>query len=271
MYRVRHELLRRTVYERLSSFRAAALHLRVGEALEALPEGRRDRIVNELAFHFRMAAPIAGTDRAVAYALDAAAQAERSFAFARRRPGSRRRSASAFPTLATEAEVRCRQGLAWHLAGRAEEALESFAAAAAGARECGDDALQARAAIGFETACWRPGIDDPRAEALLEEAARGIAAEPSAQRVRVLAHLSRARAYRGDHAGAGECWLEAEAMARLVGDPGALMVALSLAAWTRGSRALDEILADLAEARELAGMLPHDPSPTSSRACASGC
>ena len=37
------------------------------------------------------------------------------------------------------------------------------------------------------------------------------------------------------------------------------MVVLSLAAWTRGSRALDEILADLAEARELARTLPHDP------------
>ena len=65
VYRVRHELLRRTVYERLSSFRAATLHLRVGEALEAMPEGRRDRIVNELAFHFRAAAPIAGNGRAV--------------------------------------------------------------------------------------------------------------------------------------------------------------------------------------------------------------
>jgi hypothetical protein len=30
VYRVRHELLRRTVYERLSSVRAAALHLRLG-------------------------------------------------------------------------------------------------------------------------------------------------------------------------------------------------------------------------------------------------
>ena len=48
-------------------------------------------------------------------------------------------------------------------------------------------------------------------------------------------------------------------MARLVADRGALMVALSHAAWTRGSRALDEILADLTEAVELARMLPHDP------------
>ena len=63
--------------------------------------------------------------------------------------------------------------------------------------------------------------------------------------MRVLAHLSRALAYRGDHAAAGECWSQAEAMARVVGDPGALMVVLSLAAWTRGSRALDEILANL--------------------------
>jgi tetratricopeptide (TPR) repeat protein len=149
--------------------------------------------------------------------------------------------------------------MAWHLAGRVEEALESFAAAAAGARERGDTELQARAAIGFEMACWRPGIDDPRAVALLQEAARGIAAEPGAQRVRVLAHLSRALAYRGDHAAAGECWSQAVAMARDVGDPGALMVALSHAAWTRGSRALDDVLADLTEAGELARMLPHEP------------
>ena len=259
VYRVRHELLRRTVYESLSSFRAAALHLRVGEALEALPEGRRDRIVTELAFHFRMAAPIAGNDRAVAYALDAAAQAERSFAFAEEAARLEEALGLGIPDLVTEAQVRCRQGQAWHLAGRAEEALESFAAAAAAARELGDHDLQARAAIGFETACWRPGIDDPRAVAQLQEATRGIAAGPSAQRVRVLAHLSRALAYQGDHAAAGECWSQAEAIARVVGDPGALMVVLSLAAWTRGSRALEEILENLGEARELARVLPHDP------------
>ena len=258
VYRVRHELLRRTVYERLSSLRAAALHLRVGEALEAMPEGRRDRIVNELAFHFRAAAPIAGNGRAVEYALDAAAQAERSLAFAEAAGRFEEALVLGVSDLAAEAEVRCRQGLAWHLAGRPAAALESFAAAAAAARECGDGALQARAAIGFETACWRPGIEDPRAVALLREAALGIAAEPSAQRARVLAHLSRALAYRREHAAAGECWSQAVAMARLVGDPGALMVALSHAAWTRGSRALDEILADLTEAGELARTLPHD-------------
>ena len=111
VYRVRHELLRRTVYERLSSFRAAALHLRVGEALEALPEGRRDRIVNELAFHFRMAAPIAGNDRAVAYALDAAAQAERSFAFAEAAARLEEALALGIPDLAPRR--RCAAGRGW--------------------------------------------------------------------------------------------------------------------------------------------------------------
>ena len=258
VYRVRHELQRRAVYERLSSLRAAALHLRVGEALEAMPEGRRDRIVNELAFHFRAAAPIAGNGRAVEYSIDAAVQAERALAFAEAAARFEEALALGASDLAAEAELRCRQGLAWHLAGRPAAALESFAAAAAAARECGDEALQARAAIGFETACWRPGIDDPRAVALLREAARGVNAEPSAQRVRVLAHLSRALAYRREHAAAGVCWSQAVAMARLVGDPGALMVALSHAAWTRGSRALDEILADLTEAVELARTLPRD-------------
>jgi DNA-binding SARP family transcriptional activator/tetratricopeptide (TPR) repeat protein len=265
VYRVHHELLRRTVYERLSSLRAAALHLRVAEALETMPAGRRDRIVNELAFHFAAAAPIAGNDRAVGYALDAATQAERSLAFAE--AAARFEEALALGVLdpPAEAAVRCRQGTAWHLAGRPAEALESFAAAAAAARKCGDEELQARAAIGFETACWRPGIEDPRAVALLREAARGVTAEPGAQRVRVLAHLSRALAYRGDHAAAGECWTQAVAMARRVGDPGALMVALSHAAWTRGSRTVDEILAALTEACELARTLPHDHLPDVAR------
>jgi DNA-binding SARP family transcriptional activator len=258
VYRVRHELLRRAVYERLSSARAAALHLRVGEALEATHEGPRDRIVNELAFHFRAAAPIAGGRRAVEYALDAAAHAERSLAFAEAAAHFEDALALGIPELTTLADVRCRQGQAWHLAGRPADALESFAAAAGAARECGDEALQARAAIGFETACWRPGIEDPRAVALLREAAREMSAEPSPQRVLVLAHLSRALAYQREHAAAGECWSEAVAMARLVGDPGALTVALGHAAWTRGSRPLDEVLADLNEARELARTLPHD-------------
>jgi DNA-binding SARP family transcriptional activator len=257
VYRVRHELLRRTVYERMSSFRAATLHLRVGEALEELAEGRRDRIVNELAFHFRAAAPIAGTGRAVEYALAAANQAERSLAFAEAAGRYEEALALGVPDLPAEAETRCRQGTAWHLAGRPAEALESFASAAATARECGDDALLARAAIGFETACWRPGIDDPRAVELLQAAALGVAAEPSAQRVRVLAHLSRALAYRGNHPAAGAWWSQAVEMARLVGDRGALVVALTHAAWTRGSRPLDEILVDLAEADALARTLPH--------------
>ena len=259
VYRVRHELLRRTVYERLSAVRAAMLHLRVGEALEAIPGDRRDRIVNELAFHFRIAAPVAGNARAVAYALDAAAHAERSLAFAEAAARFEEALALGLPDLPAEAEARCRQGRAWHLAGRAAEALESFAVAAAAARECEDEALQARAAIGFETACWRPGIADPRAVALLREAAEGIGTDPSAQQARVLAHLSRALAYQGDHHAAGDCWSQAVAMARLVADPGALMVALSHAAWTRGSRSLDAILADLTEAHELARTLPHDP------------
>jgi predicted ATPase len=81
VHRVRHELLRRIVYDELSSFRRATMHLRIGEALEAAPGVTRDRVVDELAVHFRAAAPVAGTAKAVGYALAAAALAERSVAF----------------------------------------------------------------------------------------------------------------------------------------------------------------------------------------------
>ena len=272
VYRIRHELLRRTVYERVSSFRAAALHLRVGEALEAMPEGRRDRIVNELAFHFRAAAPIAGNGRAVEYALEAAAQAERSLAFAEAAGRFEEALALGVPDLPAEAEVRCRQGLAWHLAGRPAEALESFAAAAAAARECGDDALQARAAIGFETACWRPGIDDPRAVALLREAAAQVAAEPSAQRVRVAGapeprpRLS-GRPRRGGRvlvAGGRHgpvAWATpARSWSRCPTPPGRAGRECSTRSWPTSPKP-----------SSWRARFPTTPCPTSSAACASGC
>ena len=69
------------------------------------------------------------------------------------------------------AEVFLELGSASHRGGKAADALAAFRAAANIARELGDAELLARAAIGYEDACWRPGIADQGAVELLEEAA----------------------------------------------------------------------------------------------------
>src|SRR5262249_36003847 len=76
-FRFSHELVRRALYDPLSSPRRARLHLRVGEALE-----RVGADAAELAHHFTIAAPIGGVERAVEYNLRAAEAAVLLFAFA---------------------------------------------------------------------------------------------------------------------------------------------------------------------------------------------
>jgi DNA-binding SARP family transcriptional activator len=78
-HRFSHELVRRALYDRLSSVRRAELHLRVGEALERVDP---DHALPELAHHFAIATPVGGEARAVEYSLRAAAEAAGLFAYA---------------------------------------------------------------------------------------------------------------------------------------------------------------------------------------------
>jgi len=250
-FRFRHELLRRAVADRLQPARRAVLHLRIAEALETLHGAADDRRVNDLAFHFTAAASLAGSDRAVRYGLRAADAAMRSFAYddAAGRLQGVLDLGIADPV--TRAQALCDLGSALHRAGRAPQALDHYAAAAAVARATGDGQLLATAALGFEDACWRPGIEDARAVALPAEAMDRMPGGDSALRVRLLASLSRALAIRGDHVAAARHWGEAVAMARRVGDRRSLAVTLYHAAFTRGSRSPAAIVASLTEACDL--------------------
>ena len=79
-YRFTHELVRRAVYDRLTGVRRAELHLRVGDALEAV-EGRSVRALVDLAHHFTIAAPLGEADRAIEYNVLAARAALDALAF----------------------------------------------------------------------------------------------------------------------------------------------------------------------------------------------
>jgi class 3 adenylate cyclase/DNA-binding CsgD family transcriptional regulator/tetratricopeptide (TPR) repeat protein len=251
VYRFAHELVRRALYDRLPGIRRAQLHLRVGETLEHARPEQPGRLLPELAHHFSAAASQGGIERAVEYNLRAAEAAVASLAY---------HDAAARLITAVElgvddqrrqALIHLDLGVAQHRAGQTLEALAAFRRAAAYARDHHDDQLLARAAIGFEEACWRPAIAHDEAATLLEEATRALGPGDSSLKARTLAWLSRALAYSGAWARAARAREEAVAMARRLGDHQALAAAL-LQAWiARGTLPLKEVLAMLTEAREL--------------------
>jgi DNA-binding CsgD family transcriptional regulator/tetratricopeptide (TPR) repeat protein len=249
-YRFTHELVRRALYDRLSGVRRAELHLRAGEALER-GDGRSGRALHDLAHHFAAAAPFDGQGRGVAYNLRAARAATAALAFdeaaARLRTALElgiddpRERASAFLEL----------GTAGHRAGKALDALAAFRASADIARELDDGALLARAAIGYEDACWRPSMTDEGAVELLEEAAAALGDESSELRVGLLGGLARALDFQGERERGAIVRTNAVAMARRLGDRTGLATTLARSYWSRGTSSLEEILRMLTEAAEL--------------------
>jgi DNA-binding CsgD family transcriptional regulator/tetratricopeptide (TPR) repeat protein len=250
-YRFTHELVRRALYDRLTGIRRAELHLAVGEAL-ADDAGRSARALPDLAHHFAAAAPFAGAARAIEYNLRAARAAADALAFDEAAARLRTAIELGIESPAERAHAYVELGTASHRAGKALDAIEAFSAAAGVARESGDGELLARAAIGHEEACWRPSFIDRDAVELLEEAAAALGDESSELRVGVLGALARALDLRGDHERGAVVRTSAVEMARGLGDREGLAAVLMTSYWARGTSSLEEILAMLTEARDLA-------------------
>ena len=253
-YRFTHELVRKALYDRLGSARRAELHLRVGEALESAGE-RSGRVLADLAHHFAAAAPLGATGRAVEYNLAAARAARSALAFDEAAARFRTALELRIEPASARAEAYLELGTASHRAGKVPDALAAFRSAAEIARELASADLLARAAIGYEEACWRPGIVDEGAVELLEEAADALSDESSELRVALLSGLARALDFRGDHDRGAQARTSAIAMARRLGDRTGLATVLMRSYWSRGTSSLDEILEMLTEARDLAAEL----------------
>jgi DNA-binding SARP family transcriptional activator/DNA-binding CsgD family transcriptional regulator len=251
-YRFTHELVRRALYDRLSGPRRAELHLRIGEALEATHRSPSARVLADLAHHFSVAAPLGGRDRAVEYNLLAAEAAAAALAFDEAAARLRTALDLGIDDERRQAEVRLELGGACVRAGESLESIQVYREAAEIARRVGDGELLARAAVGFEEACWRPGMLDRDAVGLLQEASSALPGGDSAFRVRVLAGLARALASQGDHSRGAIVRANAIEMARRIDDRQGLATVLMHAYWARGATPLGDVLEMLTESRDLA-------------------
>jgi DNA-binding CsgD family transcriptional regulator len=254
MYRFTHELVRRAVYDRLSAARKAQLHLRVGEAREALPE-RSARSLADLAHHFAAAAPLGGSDKAVEYNLLAAAVAMDGLAFDEAAELLRAALELGIDRPMQRAGALIELGTAKHLGGKAIEAMEAFRAAAEIARAIDDPELLAQAAIGYEDASWRPAIFDREAVEPLEQAIAALGDSHPQLRLALLSGLTRALDLVGEHGRGAIVRENAIRLARQIHDPLGLATVLVRSYWSRGTTPNEEILEMLTEAKQIGEQL----------------
>ena len=258
-YRFAHELVRRAVDDRSSAARRAELHLRVAEALEhGHSRGDSRAVLAALAHHFAAPAPVGGTERAVSYNLLAAESAIAALAYGEAQERLETALELGVRDPHERAAVMLQLGDACHRAGHADAALDAFSRTAELARSLGDAPLLARAAIGFEEACWRPAIHDAGSIELLEEAVSALPPDDSELRARALGGLARALDFQGETARSAVVRDEAIAMSRRRGDRRTLGTILAMAYWARGSSLNEDVNRMLHESREIGRELADD-------------
>lgn len=250
-YQFSHELVRRSVIERLSASRRAEIHLRVAESLARSDSaGERGGTLTALAHHFAAAAPVGGRERAIEYGRLAARAAADALAFDEAAAQLREVLELGLSSIEQRVDVYLELGAWSHRAGKALDAMDAYRQAAGLARQLGDAALLARAAVGFEEACWRPAIHDGGSVALLREAADALGPEDSELRTRVLGGLARALDLRGEYGDATWARDQSIAMARRRGDRRSLALTLA-GAWSGRNTPPSEIEAMLDEALQI--------------------
>ena len=236
-YRFHHELFRLTLYDGLPIERRLELHAKVGEAIEQEYADHLEPHLAALAHHFGLVAPSASAKQAFDYATRAARQEMAKHAY--EEAVALFRQGLGLTDLVPDADVRDRarllveMGRALHGAGRRSEAEAAFLEAAEAAREIDDAELLALAAHGFGSGTFSAGVVDRRLVALLEEALGALGEEPSSLRVDLLMRLSMELHYSEESDRAAALSDRAITLAREIGEPYALGLALESVAMAR--------------------------------------
>jgi len=201
-YAFAHALTRQTLYEELRAPQRIVLHRRAGEVLgQGVDPGRADdETLAELAHHFFEAAPGGDVDRAIEFALAAAAASRRKFAYDEA-VAFLERALEAFTLRvpvdeAKRAELTLALGEARFTAGHRREAIETLVEAADLARSLGRVDLMADAGIairGFGELGTPPTEEVVR---LLHDALEALPEDDLARRARVLSRLNNGSAAR---------------------------------------------------------------------------
>lgn len=221
-YRFTHALVRSALRAELSRTRRARVHLRVGEAIEALHPDHLDEHASALAYHFSEAAPAGGTAKAFRYTLRSAERAARLLSH-EEAADAYGRALDLFDRAAGQRPARhellLARGEAQRRAGSFAEALATLRAAAEEAGAQGASEQGAQAAVSFEETSFWLGASGREALALLERAEEALPAGVTPVRALTVAGISRALQFSGRRAESIARGDEAIKLAEQVGDP----------------------------------------------------
>ena len=264
-YAFSHALIRRALYDGLSGIRRVRLHRKIGQSMTELYKDNLEPHLAELAHHFYEAAPGGSWREAVEFAQLAGARAMSQLAYdeaARHfRAGVEVLTETGEGDPRTRCELLLARGDAQWRAGDTIPARDTFFEASAIARDLDDATLLARAALGYGTGLGgyaRSIRADPTLIGLLEEALDEHDRGDDEIRVRLLARLAIELYFTPQLERRRHLSGEAVEMARRIGDPVALLVALHCREWSnlgvdvpldKQIAAADEILS-LAEAQD---------------------
>jgi DNA-binding SARP family transcriptional activator/DNA-binding CsgD family transcriptional regulator len=240
-FRFRHPLIHESLYASVGRVERARLHARVAAALEQISSANAVDVV-QLAYHYLSAGPFGDPAKAVKYARAAGAQAVRQGAWQDAARHLEQALTAVSPALPGADGIRCdvlvELGHARRSGGMIPEAQRAFNESISLADRISDEDRVLAAAVAFGAPqLWGSrewGETDPRLIALLEGQLARIGDRDPARRVRVLATLTM-ELYSDETAFRGWSYAnEALDIARRLGDPEELGIAVSAYLFSAG-------------------------------------
>jgi hypothetical protein len=235
-YRFVHALVRETIYEALPLAERLKLHDQVGQALQTLSPVESLEQLAELSYHFFQAAPAGDVALALGYSLRAAFQSRSLLAYEDAALHYSRALQLLDLLTVDDLSQRCDLLLAlgevYARSGAAILSRTTYMQAVTQARQIADTSRLAQAALGLAGTVVTPGIVDEQVVAFLSEALAALGDDDSVPRVRLLGRRAMEYHYSRLHEERDADSAAAVAIARRLGDPATLALALQARHYT---------------------------------------